>query len=109
VIERTTACLNPKALGYGLTIVVEVAMESDRTAVLDAMRRRLIACPQVQQCYYVAGECDFVLIVVVRDMEQYVALARQFFHDDDTVKAYKTRVVMDRVKTGLAVPIDDDG
>jgi DNA-binding Lrp family transcriptional regulator len=26
------------------------------------------ACPQVQPCYYVAGDCDFVLIFLVRDM-----------------------------------------
>jgi len=107
VIEGTHAQLNPKALGYDLTIVVEVALDSDRSNVLDAMRRRFAACPQVQQCYYVAGECDFVLIFVVRDMEQYVALARQFFHDDENVRAYKTIVVMDRVKTGAAVPVDE--
>jgi len=108
VIEATRAHINPKALGYDLTIVVEVDLESDRTDLLDAMRRRFAACPQVQQCYYVAGECDFVLIFVVRDMEQYVALARQFFHDDDNVRAYKTLVVMDRVKTGAGVPVEDD-
>jgi len=109
VIEATRAQLNPKALGYDLTIVVEVNLDSDRSDVLDAMRRRFAACPQVQQCYYVAGECDFVLVFVVRDMEQYVALARQFFQDDPNVRAYKTLVVMDRVKTGAAVPVEDCG
>ncbi len=106
VIERTVACVNPKAVGYPLTIVVDVAVESERADLLDALQQRFQACPQVQQCYYVAGECDFVLIFLVRDMDQYVALTRQLFLDNPNVKAFKTRVVMDRLKTGLGVPID---
>ena len=108
VIERYTARINPEAVGYDLTIVVEVKMESERADQLDDMRRCFEACPQVQQCYYVAGECDFVLIFVVRNMEQYVALTRSLFHGNNNVKAFKTLVAMDRIKTGMSVPIDEE-
>ena len=106
VIERYTACINPKALGYDLTIVVEVKVESERADLLDAMQRSFAACPQVQQCYYVAGDCDFVLIFLVRDMEQYVELTRRLFFESNNVKSFKTLVAMNRVKTGLGVPVD---
>ncbi|CAM3938336.1 Lrp/AsnC family transcriptional regulator [Bordetella tumulicola] len=105
VIERYVACLNPKALGHGLTIIVEVKVESERAELLQEMQRSFTSCPQIQQCYYVAGECDFVLIFLVRDMEQYVALTRSLFHDNNNVKAFKTLVALDRVKTGMSVPI----
>ncbi|MBN8715325.1 MAG: Lrp/AsnC family transcriptional regulator [Xanthomonadales bacterium] len=108
VIERYTARIDPKAVGYSLTIVVEVMVESERADLLDAMQKRFKACPQIQQCYYVAGECDFVLVFLVRDMEQYVALTRELFHDDNNVKAFKTLVAMDRVKTGMSVAIGTD-
>ncbi|SDV48953.1 Lrp/AsnC family transcriptional regulator [Chitinasiproducens palmae] len=107
-IERYAACVNPNAVGYGLTIVVEVMVESERADLLDAMRQSFNACEQVQQCYYVAGECDFVLIFVVRDMAQYVELTRRLFQDNNNVKAFKTLVAMDRIKTGMHVPIDDE-
>lgn len=55
VIERFSASLNPKALGYDLTVIVEVKAENERADLLDEMQRRFAACPQVQQCYYVAG------------------------------------------------------
>lgn len=106
VIERYTACIQPKAVGYGLTIVVEVKAESERTDLHDAMRQGFKDCPQVQQCYYVTGDYDFVLIVLVRDMDQYVELTRRLFHGNNNVKTYKTLVVMDRVKTGMQVTID---
>jgi len=105
VIEKYTARLNPKALGYGLTIIVEVKVESERADLLQEMQRGFTGCPEIQQCYYVAGECDFVLIFLVRDMEQYVSLTRRLFHENGNVKAFKTLVAMDRVKTGMDVPI----
>lgn len=106
VIERYTACINPKAVGYHLIIVVEVKVESERADLLDEMQRSFKACPQIQQCYYVAGDCDFVLIFLVRDMEQYVELTRGLFRDNNNVKAFKTLVAMDRVKVGMSVPVD---
>jgi len=106
VIEGVSARINPKVVGYGLTIIVEVMVESERPDLLDALQRSFKACPQVQQCYYVAGECDFVLVLLVRDMEQYVALTRSLFQDSGNVKAFKTLVAMDRIKAGMGVPID---
>lgn len=107
VIERYTACVNPQALGYSLTIVVEVKVESERADLLDEMQRSFSACPQVQQCYYVAGDCDFVLIFLVRNMEQYVELTRRLFFESNNVKTFKTLVAMNRVKVGMDVPLEE--
>lgn len=106
VIERFSACLNPKALGYDLTVITEVKAENERADLLDAMQRRFAACPQVQQCYYVAGAWDFVLIFLLRSMDQYVELTRELFFESGNVKSFNTLVAMNRVKTGQAVPID---
>lgn len=106
VIENYAARLNPQALGYDLTVVVEVKAENERAHLLDEMRRRFAACPQVQQCYYVTGAWDFVLIVLVRSMDQYVALTRELFFEGGNVKSFNTLVAMNRVKTGQSVPVD---
>ena len=108
VIERYVACVNPQALGYTLTIVAEVKVENERADLLDAMQRSFQACPYVQQCYYVAGDCDFVLIFLVRSMEHYVELTRQLFFESNNVKTFKTLVAMGRVKMGMSVPVDVD-
>ena len=66
-------------------------------------------CPQIQQCYYVAGEWDFVLIFAVRNMDQYTELTRELFFSNNNVKRFKTLVSMSRVKVGLEVPLALDG
>ncbi|PCE30085.1 Lrp/AsnC family transcriptional regulator [Burkholderia ubonensis] len=106
VIERYTAVVSPEKVGYALTIVVNVEMESEQLDQIDAMKRTFEQCPQVQQCYYVTGEWDFVLILTVRDMDQYNALTRQLFFSNNNVKRFKTLVSMGRVKVGLGVAVD---
>lgn len=106
VIETYAACLNPRQLGYDLTIIVELKVENERIDLLDEMQRRFAACPQVQQCYYVAGEWDFMLIFLVRSMEQYVGLTRELFFGAGNVKSFNTLVVMNRVKAGSTVPVE---
>lgn len=107
VIRKTVSVVDPSQLGYALTVIAEVEVESERLDLLDAMKRSFLACPQVQQCYYVAGECDFVLIMLVKNMEQYTELTRELFFESNNVKRFKTLVSMSNVKVGLDVPVTD--
>jgi len=103
VIARNIAVIEPNRVGLPITIAVEVTMERTHIDELDAMRALLIATPEVQQCYYVTGEADFVLIVLVPTMEAYEALARRLFYGNRSVKTFKSMVTLDRVKVSLGV------
>ncbi|SDM35982.1 DNA-binding transcriptional regulator, Lrp family [Franzmannia pantelleriensis] len=109
VIRKTVALVDPAHLGYALTVITEVEVESERLDLLDAMKRSFLACPQVQQCYYVAGACDFVLVMLVRNMEEYTQLTRELFFESNNVKGFKTLVSMSNVKVGTAVPVGSEG
>lgn len=104
VIRGTVAHVSAEQLGYTLTVITEVEVENERLDLLDEMKRTFLNCPQVQQCYYVAGECDFVLIMLLKNMEQYTQLTRELFFENNNVKRFKTLVSMSSVKTGLFVP-----
>jgi Lrp/AsnC family leucine-responsive transcriptional regulator len=106
-IRANVALVDPASVGQPLTIFVEVELESERTPLIDAAKRAFSAAPEVQQCYYVTGEVDFVLVVVVADMSAYEALTRRLFFENSNVKKFRTYVVMDRVKAGLAVPLPE--
>lgn len=105
VIARYTAVVDPPSVGFPLTIIAGVETESERVDLLDEMKRAFASCPEVQQCYYVTGDWDFILIFTVTDMEHYNALTRQLFFTNHNVKRFKTFVTMSRVKVGLSVPI----
>ncbi|MEU7895195.1 Lrp/AsnC family transcriptional regulator [Nonomuraea sp. NPDC049152] len=105
VIAREVAVLNPKALGQAMTFVVEVEMERERSEVLDAFRYQVDADPNVQQCYYVTGAYDFVLIVIARDMEDFEEFTQRTFFDNANVRRFTTSIVMRPVKVGLTLPL----
>ncbi|TNC20875.1 Lrp/AsnC family transcriptional regulator [Amycolatopsis alkalitolerans] len=106
VITREVAVVDPRAVGADMTFVVSVEMERERIEVLEAFRKQVLADPAVQQCYYVTGSADFVLVVVCRDMTEFEALTRRLFFDNGEVRHFTTSVVMDRVKVGLTVPLN---
>ncbi|MGF7162484.1 DNA-binding Lrp family transcriptional regulator [Rhodoligotrophos appendicifer] len=104
VIRANVAVLDPARVGHPITIFVEVEIISETAANIDAAKRDLASAPEVQQCYYVTGEIDFVLVVVVPSMADYEALTKRLFFGNTNVKRFRSFVAMDRVKVGLAVP-----
>ncbi len=105
VIAANVAIVDPEALGRPLTILVEVEVESERADRIDDLKRRFLDAPEVQQCYYVTGEVDFMLVVTVPTMADYEEMTRRLFFADENVRKFRTFVTMDRVKTGMRVPV----
>jgi DNA-binding Lrp family transcriptional regulator len=105
VITGHRAVVEPAAVGRPITIITEVSVESERIDLLDAVKARFSACPDVQQVYYVTGEADFVLVITVPDMKAYEQLTRQLFFAEGNIRRFRTMVVMDRCKATLTVPV----
>lgn len=103
VITSNVAVVDPVQVGRPITIVVEIMTERTSIDALEAMKKHF-AVPEIQQCYYVTGEADFVLIINVATMQDYQALARRLFAENPNVKWFKTMVALDRVKVSLEVP-----
>lgn len=105
VVRANVSLLNPEKLGQRLTILANVDLESERVDLIDEAKAAFMAEPAVQQCYYVAGETDFVLVLSVRSMADYEQLTRRLFFGNANVKRFRTFVAMDCVKVGLEIPI----
>lgn len=105
VIRREVAELDPRRVGLPVTCIVGVDLDREGVEELDRFRRRMLASAEVQQCYYVTGQHDFVLIVLVADMEAYDAFTRRALLADGNVRSFTTQVVLERVKTGTPVAL----
>ncbi|MNH39096.1 AsnC family protein [compost metagenome] len=57
--------------------------------------------------FYITGDADFVLVVTSKNMEDYENFTRRFFYENCDIKSFKTMVVMDRVKAGFTLPIEE--
>ena len=106
VIQQDVSLLNRSALGRSLTLIVQVSADREQIAELDAMRRSFELCPQIQHCYYVTGEADFILIFSVGEMAEYEQLTRRLFLENDNVRRFTTFVSMDTVKANSKLVIE---
>lgn len=106
VIKANTAVIDPMKVGKVITLLVEVHVERAQAQDLQIMKAQF-STPEIQQCYYVTGEADFVLVLTVADMEEFQLLAKRLFYNNANVKWFRTIVVMDKVKTTLDVPLPD--
>ena len=109
LIERQVAILSPDRLapllGHGLQALVEVSLDRQDAAALDAFEARAIADDAVQQCWRVSPGPDFVLVVVARDMPGYQALAQRLFTADSNVRNVKAFFAVMRAKFDTRLPI----
>jgi Lrp/AsnC family leucine-responsive transcriptional regulator len=103
IIDKEIAVINPAAVDQNMTFVITIKLERERLDMLDAFRKMVRKDIQVQQCYYVTGEADFIVICTAKDMKDFEVLTHRLFFDNQNVRSFKTSVVMDRTKVGLAV------
>ena len=103
VILANSAIINPDKVGQAITIIVEVHAAHVQASDMKELKR-CFSGPEIQQCYYVTGEADFMLILTVASMAEYDAISGRLFYNNPNVKWFRTIVAMDRVKATLETP-----
>src|SRR5699024_5426928 len=98
VIEREAVQLVPERFGPVLHVIVEVIMERDRKDLYQRFVRRARKAPEVKQCYQVTGEVDFVLVLIVADMDAYDRFCDEVLYADSNVAKFRTLLSRRREK-----------
>ena len=107
IIEAEVAIVSPEAVGRKLIAFIEVIIDKERTLsrALTEFKNLMLGTPEVVQCYDVIGEADFIVIITARDMQEYEAISRRLFMQNQNVRRYKSSLVIRKVKSGTAIPV----
>ena len=70
-ISRYVTLLNPAAVGLGVSVFVQVRLERQAEASLNAFEKAVEEHPEVMECYLMTGTSDYLLRVVVSDLQEY--------------------------------------
>jgi Lrp/AsnC family leucine-responsive transcriptional regulator len=97
-IVADVSVINPDVLGERLIVIALVTLERDTPDGHATFRRAMLDLPQVLDCEYVAGHCDYVVRFKLASMTQYESLSDQYFTADPSVKRVDSLVVMKAVK-----------
>jgi Lrp/AsnC family leucine-responsive transcriptional regulator len=105
VIRSHSALLEPARLGYGVTAFVEVTLGSASGSEESAFERKMDRCREVVQCSKLAGDIDYILIVVAYDMAMFAEFTRRHLADDKRVRAYRSLLVLAQTKSTHVLPV----
>ena len=76
VIEGYVMLVNQAAVGRPTNIFVEITLHGQSEETLDAFERAVAACPDVLECYLMAGDADYLLRVAAADTADYERIHR---------------------------------
>lgn len=96
-----------ESVGPFLSALVHVQLDRHALDQIEALRRRLVASPNVQLYLEVSGAFDLVLLVTVRDMAAFNDFADTMLAGDRVVRRYETSFVKKRRKFSAALPLAD--
>mgnify|MGYP003700363693 CR=1 FL=1 len=108
VVERYTAVLNEARLGYQSSVFVKITLDAQTESALKAFEAGAVDCPGVVDCFLLAGEADYLLRVVVRDMRDFERIHQQHLSRLPHVQRIQSNVAL-RPVVHRSVPIPGTG
>ncbi|MEY8879235.1 MAG: Lrp/AsnC ligand binding domain-containing protein [Leptothrix sp. (in: b-proteobacteria)] len=99
------ARLNPKLLGAGLMVFVEVLLDRTVHDVMDAFKAAVQVRAEILEAHLVAGGFDYLLKTRVADMTAYREFIGTVIWTLPGVRETRTYVVMEEVKNSAAIDV----
>lgn len=105
VIERYAAVLNPAALGQRIQAFVRVSIERQSKDVTEAFEAAIKRQPEVRACYVMTGDLDFLLHVLVPDLQAFAEFSMKVLIGLPGVKDVRSSLVLEAVKQDEGIPL----
>ncbi len=104
VIMRRVALIDPEKIGLGITVFVSIETGDHSQDWLKRFADVVGGMPEVMEFYRMAGDVDYMLRVVVHDMQSYDGFYKKLIATVP-LKNVTSRFAMERIKSTTALPI----
>ncbi len=106
VIQGYTVRIDPVAVGYAETVIVQVTLESHSDETVEAFGRALNDIPEVLEAFLISGDYDYLIRIAVRDTRDYERLLRQRLYRIPGIRHSKSSFVLRTLKAST-LPLDE--
>jgi Lrp/AsnC family transcriptional regulator len=105
-IRKRVALLNEAALGLKMTVFVSIRTNEHNAHWLENFASGVKALPEVVEFYRMSGDIDYLLKIVVRDIDDYDRVYKKLIsvanlHD------VSSSFAMERIKSSTEIPLGD--
>lgn len=106
VIDRRIAVLDPAVLGIGVTAFIQVKLEKQVQPSLDSFTRTVDRLSEVMECYLMTGDSDYLLRVMVSDIEALEDLIVNKLSRMPGVSSIRSSLALKRISYKTVLPLD---
>lgn len=104
-IKRYVTLLDALALGLTVSVFIQVRLERQVESALEVFEREIAARPEVMECYLMTGDSDYLLRVVVCDVQALERFIVDFLSRIPGVDNIKSSFALKQVKYQTALPL----
>lgn len=104
-IQTYRAVLDRKHVGLGLTVFVGVKIQTHANDRAAAFQDAVTAMPETVSCHLVAGDIDYLLEVVVPDLDHYQRYLVEKLLNLPIVREVRSNIVLQPLKAGAPLPL----
>lgn len=104
-IKNYVAILNKDKIEESITVFSFVSLEAQKGAMMDDFFEQVMKYPEVVECFVVGGEFDFLLKVVVKNLDAYYNFAKFNIASLPSIGGVKSAFVLNEVKNNTNFPL----
>jgi Lrp/AsnC family transcriptional regulator len=104
VITKRVALVDPNKIGLGITVFVSIETGDHSQDWLAKFAETVSAMPEVMEFHRMAGDVDYMLRVVVPDIQGYDTFYKKLI-GTVALKNVTSRFAMERIKSTTSLPI----
>ena len=102
VILGYTVRIDPAAIGYAETVILQLTLENHNDETLEEFGKALEDIPEVLEACLVSGDYDYYVRIAVRDTRDYERLLRERLYRIPGIRHSKSSFVLRRLKDSLS-------
>lgn len=96
-IQGYHAKVDRNKLGLSVMVFVQITLNQQIESALEVFEEAIQKCPEIISCYLMTGDNDYLLQVVVRDLDHYAELVRNHLIQIQAIQNIKSSFVLQQV------------
>lgn len=105
IIKARVALLDGTKLQLGISVFVHIKTQHHDSAWLEKFAERVMYFDEVVECYRMSGEWDYLLRVVVKDIETFDVFYKKLINDIGGLSNVTSSFSMEEIKYTTKLPI----
>jgi DNA-binding Lrp family transcriptional regulator len=106
VIEKYIALINKEKVGFNIEVFCQVSLQVHSRELINKFELAVLRMHEVMECFHVAGNYDYLLKVIVKDMKSYQLFLKNKLSVLDSVANVQSTFILSSTKSNTVLQID---